>query len=219
MKSPERLKLRFGKDIVTLTRQYVHPRMLDHLSHFQAAYGNEAEVGAGIKASGIPRKEIWITTKLNNPDHKRVAAALDDSLSKLGVDYVDLYLMHWPSSTDPSDTNKIYTDWDFTNTWAEMQKLPATGKVRNIGVSNFVEKNLQKLFSSSDFKVRCGTHISQGTNPLTINRSPPPSIRLNCTLITPRQNSSSSTHPAVFTPPATPVLAAPTRHSSSPTSS
>lgn len=118
-----------------------------------AAYGNEAEVGAGIKASGVPRKDIWITTKLNNPDHKRVAAALDDSLSKLGVDYIDLYLMHWPSSTDPSDTTKIYTDWDFTNTWAEMQKLPATGKVKNIGVSNFVEKNLQKLFSSPDFKI------------------------------------------------------------------
>jgi diketogulonate reductase-like aldo/keto reductase len=57
-----------------------------------AAYGNEAEVGQGIVDSGVPRNEIWLTTKLNNPDHKRVKEALEDSLKNLGTDYVDLYL-------------------------------------------------------------------------------------------------------------------------------
>jgi glycerol 2-dehydrogenase (NADP+) len=59
---------------------------------------------------------------------------------------------HWPSSTDPSDLKKHYPDWDFRNTWAEMQKLPESGRVRNIGVSNFAIKNLEKLFASDTFK-------------------------------------------------------------------
>lgn len=117
-----------------------------------AAYGNEKEVGEGIKASGVPRDQIWLTTKLNNPDHKRVAEAITDSLSKLGTDYVDLYLMHWPSSTIPGE-KKHYEDWDFTDTWREMQKLVGSGKVRNIGVSNFGIKNLEKLLSHPDTKV------------------------------------------------------------------
>jgi glycerol 2-dehydrogenase (NADP+) len=117
------------------------------------AYGNEAEVGAGIKASGVPREEIWITTKLDNPWHKRVAEGIDSSLKSLGVDYVDLYLMHWPCSSDPDDMSKVYSDWDFINTWQELQKLPATGKVRNIGVSNFAIKNLEKLLSHPTCKV------------------------------------------------------------------
>jgi glycerol 2-dehydrogenase (NADP+) len=57
------------------------------------AYGNEAEVGQGIKDSGVPREEIWITTKLDNPWHKRVEEGITSSLKDLGVDYVDLYLM------------------------------------------------------------------------------------------------------------------------------
>ncbi|KAJ6445377.1 glycerol dehydrogenase Gcy1 [Purpureocillium lavendulum] len=118
-----------------------------------AAYGNEAEVGAGIKASGVPRADIWLTTKLNNPDHKEAAKALDLSLERLGTDYVDLYLMHWPSSTDPADLKKHYPDWDFRDTWREMQKLVETGKARNIGVSNFETVNLEKLLSSPDCKV------------------------------------------------------------------
>jgi glycerol 2-dehydrogenase (NADP+) len=57
------------------------------------AYGNEKEVGQGIKDSGVPRKEIWITTKLDNPWHKRVEEGIESSLNSLGVEYVDLYLM------------------------------------------------------------------------------------------------------------------------------
>ncbi|MCJ1321461.1 hypothetical protein MMC15_006806 [Xylographa vitiligo] len=116
------------------------------------AYGNEAEVGKGIKESGVPRNEIWLTTKLDNTWHHRVTAGIDSSLKDLGTDYVDLYLMHWPSSTDPTDTSKHLPDWNFIKTWQELQKLPATGKVRNIGVSNFGIKNLEKLLNDPSCK-------------------------------------------------------------------
>ena len=81
------------------------------------AYGNEAEVGDGIKDSGVPRNEIWLTTKLDNPWHKRVSEGIESSLKDLKTDYVDLYLMHWPCSTDPDDLKKHYPDWTFTDTW------------------------------------------------------------------------------------------------------
>jgi glycerol 2-dehydrogenase (NADP+) len=121
------------------------------LTRTQLAYGNEAEVGRGIKNSGVPREEIWLTTKLDNPWHKRVQEGIDSSLKSLGVDYVDLYLMHWPSSTDPDDLKKHYPDWDFIKTWEEMQKIPSS-KARNIGVSNFGIKNLEKLLNDPTCK-------------------------------------------------------------------
>jgi len=112
------------------------------------AYGNEHEVGAGIRNSGVPREEIFLTTKLDNTWHNRVEEGITASLKNLGVDYIDLYLMHWPSSTDPADKSKHLPDWDFVRTWAEMQKLPASGRVRAIGVSNFGIKNLTKLLEA-----------------------------------------------------------------------
>jgi diketogulonate reductase-like aldo/keto reductase len=132
-----------------------------------AAYGNEKEVGQGIKASGVPRDQIWLTTKLNNPWHKRVPEAIDLSLKNLGTDYVDLYLMHWPCSTDP-DTKKHYKDWNFIDTWREMQKLLATGKVRNIGVSNFGISNLEKLLADPSCKVRIARPGSRSTSPASV---------------------------------------------------
>ncbi|KAK0721645.1 NADP-dependent oxidoreductase domain-containing protein [Lasiosphaeria miniovina] len=117
------------------------------------AYGNEKEVGEGIRASGVPREEIWLTTKLDNPWHKRVAEGIDQSLKNLGTSYVDLYLMHWPCSLDPDHEGKAYVDWDFVDTWREMQKLVGTGKVRNIGVSNFGIKNLEKLLNDPSCKI------------------------------------------------------------------
>lgn len=135
-------------------REAVKAALLAGYRHIDTAlaYGNEHEVGQGIKDSGVPREEIWITTKLDNPWHKRVEEGINSSLKSLGVDYVDLYLMHWPSSTDPTDLKKHYPDWDFRDTWRELQKLPASGRVKNIGVSNFAIQNLEKLFASPDFK-------------------------------------------------------------------
>jgi glycerol 2-dehydrogenase (NADP+) len=118
------------------------------------AYGNESEVGEGVRASGVPREQIWITTKLDNTWHKRVTEGIDASLKHLGMDYVDLYLMHWPCSTNPDNTKEHYDDWNFIDTWREMQKLLDTGKVRNIGVSNFCVTNLEKLLKDDSCKVR-----------------------------------------------------------------
>ena len=81
------------------------------------AYENEKEVGEGIRDSGVPREQIWITTKLHNSWHHRVQEAIDASLKNLGVEYVDLYLVHWPSSTDPNDSKKHLPDWDYIKTW------------------------------------------------------------------------------------------------------
>ncbi|KAH8688658.1 glycerol dehydrogenase Gcy1 [Talaromyces proteolyticus] len=137
------------------TREAVKVALQSGYRHIDTAYeyGNETEVGDGIKASGVPREEIWVTTKLDNPWHKRVEEGLAASLKNLQLDYVDLFLVHWPSSTNPEDSRKHYDDWDFTDTWAEMQKLLESGKVRNIGVSNFVISNMEKLLNDPRTKV------------------------------------------------------------------
>jgi len=130
------------------------------------AYGNEKEVGEGIKASGVPREEIFLTTKLNNPNHQQVAEYIDRSLENLGTSYVDLYLIHWPSSTDPADSKKHLADWDYVDTWKEMQKLVGTGKVKNIGVSNFGITHLERLLAEPSCKVRfriANSHSSRYT--------------------------------------------------------
>lgn len=115
-------------------------------------YGNEAEVGQAIRDSAVPREEIWLTTKLHHTWHHRVPEAIDASLKNLGVDYVDLYLMHWPCATDPDDPSKTLENWDFIKTWEEMQKLPATGKVRSIGICNTQLRNLNRLLSHPSCK-------------------------------------------------------------------
>ncbi|KAI1630240.1 glycerol dehydrogenase Gcy1 [Exophiala viscosa] len=137
-------------------REAVKHALLTGYRHIDTAlaYGNESEVGQGIKDSGVPRSEIWLTTKLDNTWHKRVREGIDSSLKSLGTDYVDLYLMHWPSSTvDDDKRDKHEEGWTFVDTWREMQKLLDTGKVKNIGVSNFVISNLEKLLKDPSCKV------------------------------------------------------------------
>ncbi|KAF3484331.1 putative reductase 1 [Arthroderma uncinatum] len=122
-----------------------------HIDMAQSS-GNEREIGQAIRDSGVSRNRIWITTKLDNRWHTRVDEALELSLSALGMDYVDLYLMHWPVSTNPNDPATRLTNWDFVNTWEEMQKLQPH-KVPNIGVSNFGITDLQRLLSNPSCKV------------------------------------------------------------------
>lgn len=103
-------------------------------------YENEIGVGKAIKraiASGIPREEIFVTTKIWNGDHDRVEEAFEESLKKLGLDYIDLYLIHWPVIGKRIATWKIF------------EKLLETGKVKSIGVSNFTIAQLQELMRNS----------------------------------------------------------------------
>ncbi|CCE82271.1 Piso0_001988 [Millerozyma farinosa CBS 7064] len=117
-----------------------------------AIYKNEEQVGKAIKDSKISREELFITTKLWNTDHKRVAEALDESLKKLGLDYVDLYLIHWPLSTDPA-TGEPYSDVDYLDAYKELQKLQKSGKTRAIGVSNFTQKQVQRVLDDKDVTI------------------------------------------------------------------
>ena len=103
-----------------------------------AVYGNEAGVGRGIRRSGVPRGEIFLTTKLWNDDMRahRARAAFEESLEKLGVDYVDLYLIHWPVAEA------------FEESWMELEKLYHEGRVRAIGVSNFQVRHLETILKN-----------------------------------------------------------------------
>jgi len=100
-------------------------------------YGNEEQVGQAIATSGIARDELFVTTKLNNDKHgaDKAPAALDESLRKLGLDHVDLFLIHWPRPAE----NK------YVETWGAFEKLASDGKTRAIGVSNFQVAHLDRL--------------------------------------------------------------------------
>ncbi len=106
-----------------------------------AAYGNEAEVGEAIAGSGLDRDQIFVTTKLWNNDHGHEAAlrAFDQSLERLGFDYVDLYLIHWPApSTD------LYVE-----TWRALCELRSSGRARSVGVSNFAIEHLERIIDAT----------------------------------------------------------------------
>lgn len=102
-------------------------------------YGNEKEVGQGIRDAGLDRGEVFITSKLNNGFHRQDDArtAFDATLSALGSDYVDLFLIHWPLPT-------LY-DGDFLSTWKTLEEFAADGRARSIGVSNFQPAHLDRL--------------------------------------------------------------------------
>ncbi|WP_156686507.1 aldo/keto reductase [Mycobacterium sp. Marseille-P9652] len=102
-------------------------------------YGNEKEVGQGIRDSGLDRSEVFVTSKLNNGFHRPDDArrAFDGTLEALGSDYVDLFLIHWPLPT-------LY-DGDFVSTWKVFEEFARDGRARSIGVSNFQPAHLDRL--------------------------------------------------------------------------
>jgi len=104
-----------------------------------AIYANEADVGEAIRKSGIPREEIFITTKLWNSEHgyKHAFHACSSSLVRLGLEYIDLYLIHWPVQGQRLDT------------WKALTELQQAGKCRAIGVSNYMIRHLEELLSKS----------------------------------------------------------------------
>ncbi|CAK7898090.1 glycerol 2-dehydrogenase (NADP(+)) [[Candida] anglica] len=117
-----------------------------------AIYGNEEEVGQGIRDSGVPRSEIYVTTKLWNKDQRNAEEALNTSLKKLGLDYVDLYLIHWPRALKAD--GEVDTEWSYIETYKSLQKLLSSGKVKSIGVSNFSKSKLQKLLADPEVTVK-----------------------------------------------------------------
>ncbi len=102
-----------------------------------AGYRNEQGVGEAVRESPVPRDEIFITTKLANGDHDRAMEAFEESLDRLGMDYVDLYLIHWPV------TGK------FQKSWKVLEEIHASGRAKAIGVSNFQIHHLEELKQDS----------------------------------------------------------------------
>jgi len=100
-------------------------------------YGNEAGVGAAVAASGLPRDELFVVTKLDGPfqGEDRALKGLDESLARLGLDYVDLLLIHWPLPAQDQ----------YVSTWRTFERLQAAGKALSIGVSNFKPAHLDRL--------------------------------------------------------------------------
>ncbi|QIZ34990.1 aldo/keto reductase [Saccharopolyspora sp. ASAGF58] len=107
-----------------------------------AVYGNEEGVGKAIAESGLKREELFVTTKLGNDSqgYDSTLKAFDESLTKLGLDYVDLYLIHWPLPAKDR----------YVETWKAFQQLHADGRAKAIGVSNFQIPHLRRLFEETD---------------------------------------------------------------------
>lgn len=114
------------------------------------AYGNEVSVGKGIKASGVARSELFVTTKhwVTERGYDKTIKAVETSLTNLGLDYLDLYLVHWPC------VEKISPDWKEINadTWRAFERMYKDGKIRAIGVSNYQEKHLESLMEMCEIK-------------------------------------------------------------------
>ncbi|MDQ1024874.1 2,5-diketo-D-gluconate reductase A [Streptomyces umbrinus] len=106
-----------------------------------AIYGNEKGTGRGLAASGVARKDLFVTTKLWNADqgYDSTLRAFDASLEKLGLDYVDLYLIHWPMPAKEK----------YIDTYKAFEKLYADGRAKSIGVSNFLPEHLEKLIDAT----------------------------------------------------------------------
>ncbi|KAJ3489523.1 hypothetical protein NLI96_g2062 [Meripilus lineatus] len=115
-------------------------------------YGNEEHVGKAIRNSGIPREEIFVTTKLGQAHHHKVEEGFETSLKNLGLDYVDLYLMHWPQAQVDGVILPPEQHPTIIDTWKDMEKLVATGKVKSIGVSNFSIQTLSQLLPHCTIK-------------------------------------------------------------------
>nr|AFV36370.1 aldo-keto reductase [Reticulitermes flavipes] len=142
-------------------------------------YGNEPEVGAAIKAKigekVVKREDLFITSKLWNTFHRPdlVAPAIKQTLTDLGLDYLDLYLIHWPMAYKEGDDlfpekdgKTLYSDVDYVDTWKELEKLVDQGLTKSIGVSNFSSQQLERVLANARIKpvtnqVECHPYLNQ----------------------------------------------------------
>jgi diketogulonate reductase-like aldo/keto reductase len=131
--------------------------------HFDCAsvYGNERQVGDALKDTGLDRADFWVTGKVWNNRHGEVEAACEESLQDLGLDYLDLYLVHWPFpnhhakgvSVDSRDPHAVpYVHENYMKTWAAMERLYHRGLVRHIGTSNMTVAKLELVVRDADIK-------------------------------------------------------------------
>ncbi|KAI6867847.1 Aldo/keto reductase [Hortaea werneckii] len=169
MSPPTRFKLNTGAQIPAVglgtwksapgeVTKAVAYALKDGYRHIDAAliYGNENEVGQGIKDSGVAREEIFITSKLWNTHHPNASEGLQKTLDALGTDYVDLYLIHWPVRLVPNETSELLPtnpdgsrsvdrSWDQNETWRQMEAVYKSGKAKAIGVANWSIPYLEEL--------------------------------------------------------------------------
>ncbi|KAJ7089894.1 NADP-dependent oxidoreductase domain-containing protein [Mycena belliarum] len=154
----------FTGEVVEGSEKWILTALQAGYRHIDTArvYGTEPHVGTAIRASGLPREDIFVTTKLPWHHGQEVSRSLEDSLKNFGLDYLDLYLMHFPISMEypihgyagPSTIKGVTTEWKlldswtFNQTWAAMEALPKS-RVRAIGVSNFSIKTLEELLKTA----------------------------------------------------------------------
>ena len=135
-----------------ITRDCVKMALENGYRHIDTAfaYGNESSVGEGIRLSGVKREDIFVTTKhwVTERGYEKTLAAVDTSLKNLGLDYLDMYLIHWPC------VKKISPQWEEINadTWRGFERAYQEGKIRAIGVSNFEKQHLDPLWESATIK-------------------------------------------------------------------
>lgn len=127
------------------TAQFVAQALEFGYRHIDTAqmYGNERGVGQGVAASGVAREHLFVTSKLGNGNHRPddVRRSFDETMQKLDLDYLDLFLIHWPLPT-------LY-DGDYVATWKAMTELLSDGRVRSVGVSNFQPDHLQRIIDET----------------------------------------------------------------------
>ncbi|KAK8099130.1 aldo/keto reductase [Apiospora kogelbergensis] len=139
------------RDEVAHAVEYALDNGYDHIDA-ALVYKNENQTGKGIKASGVDRSKIWVTSKLWNSDHRRpeAEAAIQKSIADLGVDYLDLYLMHWPVAFVPEEGTRLDKDTSIVDTWRTMEDFVRQNYTRHIGVSNFARAQVQAILDVCD---------------------------------------------------------------------